>query len=333
MRVPWILLMGLLMAAGAASAATVQVEVGHDDDQAGASYFQYYPPTVVVHQGDTVAWVSHSDDPHTVTAGTPNTAAGPPGQGPPPAFDSSPAFGTDPAQAAWFAPGGFLLTAESFNHTFTKPGDFEYFCKVHPGMTGWVHVVNTTASSAGGLLGGSTPTTAGNATWNAVYVDVGGGSGAVSIDRFMPGSITVPVGTTVVWTNKHSAEPHTVTSNSTAEPYDSSPNAPDFVHLTGPPPTGFAGQGAVLTEYANPTFNFTFDQPGTWAYMCKLHPGMTGTVIVLEKPPAANMTGPGPTQSGVSTSPTEGSQHTPGLDVPLLALGIAAAAFVAARRR
>jgi plastocyanin len=33
---------------------------------------------------------------------------------------------------------------------------------------------------------------------------------------------------------------------------------------------------------AGETFEFTFDEPGTYEYFCSLHPGMDGTVTVEE---------------------------------------------------
>lgn len=72
---------------------------------------------------------------------------------------------------------------------------------------------------------------------------------------FTPKTITVPVGTTVRWTNNGSA-PHTVTSTSRPKAFDS----------------GTLGSGD--------TFEFTFKTAGQFPYRCSIHPSMTGTVIV-----------------------------------------------------
>ncbi len=72
---------------------------------------------------------------------------------------------------------------------------------------------------------------------------------------FMPASITVPVGTRVVWTNQQPQVSHTVTSD-TAGIFDS---------------------GAFQT---GATFAFTFNTVGTFAYHCNIHPNMHGTVVV-----------------------------------------------------
>ena len=70
---------------------------------------------------------------------------------------------------------------------------------------------------------------------------------------FVPSTLTVSVGTTVTWTNKDSA-PHTVTSNDNL--FESGNLAKDA------------------------TFSYTFEQKGTFNYHCKIHPSMTGKIIV-----------------------------------------------------
>ncbi len=77
----------------------------------------------------------------------------------------------------------------------------------------------------------------------------------VKIDdfSFSPKSLTVKAGATVTWTN-HDDIPHNVVST---EKKFSSP---------------------VLDTDQN--FSFTFREPGSYPYFCKIHPMMTGTVIV-----------------------------------------------------
>ena len=70
---------------------------------------------------------------------------------------------------------------------------------------------------------------------------------------FDPGTITVSAGTSVTWTNRDPTE-HTVT-------------ATDGSFTSEPLPSG---QG----------YRVTFDQSGTFAYTCAIHPTMTGTVEV-----------------------------------------------------
>lgn len=70
---------------------------------------------------------------------------------------------------------------------------------------------------------------------------------------FSPSTLTVPVNTTVKWTNKD-AVVHTVTSTSGL--FDS----------------GSLGNGAIYT--------FTFSTAGSYTYYCTIHPDMVGTVVV-----------------------------------------------------
>jgi plastocyanin len=71
--------------------------------------------------------------------------------------------------------------------------------------------------------------------------------------EFNPATLTVPIGTTVTWIS-HDDEPHTVTSSENV----------------------FASAGLDADE----TFSYTFSTPGTYTYYCKLHPHMTGTIVV-----------------------------------------------------
>ncbi|MHB8670025.1 MAG: cell wall-binding repeat-containing protein [Acidimicrobiales bacterium] len=96
----------------------------------------------------------------------------------------------------------------------------------------------------------------------------GAATTAVSIvdDQFQPNQISVAVGDTVTWTDNGSNS-HSVTSDSGS--FDSNPNC--------------GGGGACLSK--GQTFSFTFTQPGTYAYHCRIHGaaggvGMSGVVVV-----------------------------------------------------
>lgn len=77
----------------------------------------------------------------------------------------------------------------------------------------------------------------------------------VKIDNFSfgPGTITVPVGTTVTWTNRDDI-PHTVVS------------------------TEGVFKSKVLDT--DEKFSFTFAKAGSFPYFCSIHPKMTGKVVV-----------------------------------------------------
>lgn len=71
---------------------------------------------------------------------------------------------------------------------------------------------------------------------------------------FAPNTMTVAVGTRVVWTNRDE-EPHVITSAGRQ----------------------FASSPALDTS---DTYAVTFSKPGTYAYYCSIHPVMVGTIIV-----------------------------------------------------
>ena len=78
---------------------------------------------------------------------------------------------------------------------------------------------------------------------------------AVKIDNFSftPATTTVPVGTTVTWTNRDDV-PHTVVSD-------------DKIF-----------KSKVLDT--DEKFSYTFTKPGTYSYFCSVHPKMTAKIVV-----------------------------------------------------
>jgi plastocyanin len=79
---------------------------------------------------------------------------------------------------------------------------------------------------------------------------------------YSPASIQVAPGDTVTWTNSEEIMPHDVTSGTFGQP--------DVGQL-------FASEIMMPGN----TFTATFSEPGEFVYVCKLHPTMTGVVIVL----------------------------------------------------
>jgi plastocyanin len=72
--------------------------------------FHYSPAMLVVAPGTTVTWTNEDDSPHSVREkdGKFKSAA--------------------------------LDTDDKFSQTFTAPGEYEYFCSIHPYMTGKIVV-------------------------------------------------------------------------------------------------------------------------------------------------------------------------------------------------
>jgi plastocyanin len=86
--------------------------------------------------------------------------------------------------------------------------------------------------------------------------DDGGGGAEVSMESiaFAPAELTVSAGDTVTWTNNDSVG-HDVTADSFS--------------------SGDAGGMAN-----GDTFEHTFEEAGTFDYVCTVHPGMEGSVVV-----------------------------------------------------
>jgi amicyanin len=104
----------LLVAAAtfaARSAPATDAEV--DIDQ-----FTFLPQRITVKAGTTVTWINEDDVPHTIVS-------------------SSKVFKSKA-----------LDTADKFSFTFTTPGTYDYFCSLHPHMTGAVVVEAASGSNA-----------------------------------------------------------------------------------------------------------------------------------------------------------------------------------------
>ncbi|PNG26012.1 cupredoxin domain-containing protein [Methylocella silvestris] len=84
-----------------AGAAAVSVKIDN---------FTFNPPELTIAPGDTVTWTNGDDIPHTVV-------------GVDKSFKSKP-----------------LDSDDKFSFTFKEPGQYDYFCSIHPHMTGKIIV-------------------------------------------------------------------------------------------------------------------------------------------------------------------------------------------------
>jgi plastocyanin len=94
--------------AASAQAADTEVKIDHH---------AFIPQRVAVKAGTTVTWINDDDVPHTVASSTK-------------LFKSK-----------------ALDTGDKFSFTFTTPGAYQYFCSVHPYMTGAIVVEPATGGS------------------------------------------------------------------------------------------------------------------------------------------------------------------------------------------
>jgi plastocyanin len=76
----------------------------------------YSPEEISIQTGDTITWPNEDSEPHTVTSGLPGKSDG--------YFDS-----------------GLYKHGESWLFTFNEPGNFDYYCTIHPWMIGKVLVL------------------------------------------------------------------------------------------------------------------------------------------------------------------------------------------------
>jgi plastocyanin len=116
---------------------------------------------------------------------------------------------------------------------------------------------STTPSMAGHGSDSAPPTTSAAAGSTAEAPTAPQGPNAVNISdlKFVPATLTVPVGTSVTWTN-NDKEPHAIAAK------DGSFHGPEID--------------------THGSWSFTFATPGSYDYICSIHPFMTGTVVVTK---------------------------------------------------
>lgn len=73
--------------------------------------FKFNPLTITVKSGDTITWINRDEEPHTIVSVGKK-------------FEKSSALDTD----------------QQYSITAGAPGTYEYFCSVHPKMTGTIVV-------------------------------------------------------------------------------------------------------------------------------------------------------------------------------------------------
>lgn len=100
---------------GATSGNTISTSVSIVPDASSLTTDAFSPNPIQVSVGTTVTWTNNDAEPHTVNAGEYAT--------PSRLFDS------------------YIPPAGTFQHTFTEPGEYPYFCILHPNMVGTVEVV------------------------------------------------------------------------------------------------------------------------------------------------------------------------------------------------
>ncbi|HEX3833260.1 MAG TPA: hypothetical protein VHW04_14885 [Solirubrobacteraceae bacterium] len=206
-----------------------------------------------------------------------------------------------------------LGQSKPFNIKFTKTGSFKFYCDVHPGMVGTIVVKPKSAT----IPTAKQDTAATNAQVTADVkaakallktklpadtVSLGeAGSGGVELFAMFPATLTVNAGTTVTFQmSKKSFETHTATFGPKSylaplaksftgaiSPTAAFPSDPPVQPITLTPTShgnGFANTGALDTDAASKqvpsSSQIDFTTPGTYRFVCLIHPFMVGTVVV-----------------------------------------------------
>ena len=177
----------------------------------------YDPDVATVSQGYVVEWTNADAVAHTVTSFEDQGET----------FDS----GLMDAGAVY-----------SLDTTDIAPGEYEYFCIVHPWMVSTLIIEEAKEPVIAEVV---IPEGAALPEDGQIYYD--------------PEVIDVEVGTTVVWDNVDNTV-HTVTS--------------------GAPPADLTEVFDSETMMAGDKFEFTFTEAGSYDYFCVFHPWMVGTVNV-----------------------------------------------------
>jgi plastocyanin len=173
---------------------------------------------------------------------------------------------------------GVMAVGATFVKTFNQAGTFGYLCAIHPDMTGTI----TVRPAPGATPPPATPPPAPTPVPTPRPAPVPGSGDVRAVDfAFNPATVDVIAGTTITWRNDGAAL-HTVTASD-----------------------GSWDSGLIN---AGRTFARRFATPGTFPYLCALHPSMAGVVRVSgadgATPPPAPST-PRPTRPPVASGELE----------------------------
>jgi plastocyanin len=280
---------------------------------------QFAPQSLQVHKGDTVTWAInsfhnvHFEDAPVDLVVAPEVDGKPLPQINPavafPTADSGSSYQGGEANSGLLippAPPTFSLVIDA------EPGTYPYMCDVHPGMLGSITVVGNdvaipspaevdaqAGSEFGATLGQAVAafpdleSLTADSTDTGVTVQMGNsGTGRATVNQYFPFSATIQVGQSVTWTNPaDSIEPHVV-----AWPPARNQDVAPMPQEGGPPILALGPTIAPMTQsgasigasdtYSSglvlpgQSFTLTFNEAGTYPYVCNIHPGMTGVITV-----------------------------------------------------
>ncbi len=194
--------------------------------------------------------------------------------------------------------------------SFPKKGSYAYYCTIHPGMDGTVKVVGkrgkaTSKRKAKRQAARQADKTVAKAEQLAAVVpsgnvvQAGSDAGEVANLAFFPAARTVTAGGSVDFRfSADSTEIHNVVFGpddyvaALAEKFFGPTLDPQSVYPSDPPPlthtptshgNGFLNTGILDADGATPfpaSAAVTFSTPGSYKFICTVHPFMTGTITV-----------------------------------------------------
>jgi plastocyanin len=277
-------------------------------------FMRFYPENITINIGDRIVWKLNGSEPHTVTFPVPG--------------EKSPALiipENNTSQRLLFNPlailpaggltyDGTVLTSSGqldiepnfpreYNLTFTKAGDFEYFCTFHSMMKGRVTVqpagtpypqtqeqidlesgkllaADMEAALKATLLLGNISARPGPNGITIHKINLGYGDGSIVLMRFFPIDLTINEGDAVEWTRSTVEMPHTIS-------FLSGSKEPEYV-LVEPQPSGppkFVLNPIVQMPAGGNVYNGTgyFNSGVIWGKMVPL-PGPQNHTLTFDKP-------------------------------------------------
>lgn len=193
------------------------------------------------------------------------------------------------------------------------PGSYGFFCDIHPGMVGLITVVDdsTPIPSPNEVLQKATAelaATNGAGVQAAIeasaqppslgddgtlMISAGLQAGSAAVLNFFPSVAVIDAGQGVTWTiPENSMEPHTIT-------WPPLPPGSEFTPIPqeGTRPILAVSENALPSEsgmdvssgesfnsgilFAGQSYTLKFTEPGVYNYLCFLHPGMQGAIVVM----------------------------------------------------
>ncbi len=318
-------LFGLAVLAGPAQAASpravavppeVSLKAGlNDPKDPNIAVLEYLPSSIKVAKGTKVTWAIAGPEPHSVTFVPPGSPA--------PSTETNPAlFAPTPPTGPYdgttlvnsgVLPSGNATTVAKFSMTFSAPGNYTYYCVLHPGMIGKIQVTDDTQDSQKSItkkgnsqqskwiaegvaakkkLTKTAPKQTENADGTTTYtVQMGASTAHTDVLAFSPTPRKVGVGDRVTFVN-NSLAPHTASFGGPLVP--TNPIAPNVMSaVPGPSPqpivpnvylnTGWLPPntgGASGPPLAARSYTYIVPGPGTFTYACVLHlpSGMAGEI-------------------------------------------------------